>query len=29
DDVAVDGRDRLYVSQGRRRGVSVFALTGE
>lgn len=27
DDIAVDGRDRVYVSQGRRRGVSVFALT--
>jgi hypothetical protein len=26
DDVVVDRRDRLYVSQGRRRGVSVFAL---
>lgn len=26
DDLAVDGRDRLYVSQARRRGVSVFAL---
>lgn len=26
DDLAVDGRDRVYVSQGRRRGVSVFAL---
>jgi DNA-binding beta-propeller fold protein YncE len=26
DDVAIDGRDRLYVSQGRRRGISVFAL---
>lgn len=29
DDIAVDQRDRVYVSQGRRRGVSVFALTGE
>lgn len=28
DEVAVDGKDRVYVSQGRRRGVSVFALTG-
>ena len=27
DDIAVDGKDRLYVSQGRRRGISVFALT--
>ena len=26
DDVAVDRNDRVYVSQGRRRGVSVFAL---
>ncbi len=26
DDVAVDRRDRVYVSQARRRGVSVFAL---
>lgn len=26
DDIAVDGQDRLYVSQGRRRGISVFAL---
>jgi hypothetical protein len=29
DDLAVDRRDRLYVSQGRRRGVSVFALSGD
>jgi len=27
DDLAVDQRDRLYVSQGRKRGISVFALT--
>lgn len=27
DNLAVDREDRLYVSQGRRRGVSVFALT--
>jgi hypothetical protein len=27
DDLAVEGNDRLYVSQGRQRGVSVFALT--
>jgi sugar lactone lactonase YvrE len=27
DDIVVDGRDRLYVTQGRKRGVSVFALT--
>jgi hypothetical protein len=26
DDIAVDKRDRVYVSQWRRRGVSVFAL---
>lgn len=26
DDVVVDRKDRVYVSQGRRRGVSVFAL---
>ena len=26
DDIAVDGKDRLFVSQGRRRGISVFAL---
>ena len=26
DDLSVDHRDRLYVSQGRKRGVSVFAL---
>jgi hypothetical protein len=26
NDIAVDGRDRVYVAQGRRRGVSVFAL---
>ena len=26
DDIAIDGKDRVYVSQGRRRGVSVFAL---
>jgi hypothetical protein len=26
DDIAIDRRDRLYVSQGRRRGISVFAL---
>lgn len=26
DDVAIDAKDRVYVSQGRRRGVSVFAL---
>jgi hypothetical protein len=29
DDLAVDGRDRVYVSQGRRRGVSVFSLSGQ
>jgi hypothetical protein len=27
DDVAIDRRDRLYVSQGANRGVSVFSLT--
>lgn len=27
DQLAIDSRDRLYVTQGRRRGVSVFALT--
>ena len=26
DDIAIDGKDRVYVSQGRRRGVSVFSL---
>jgi DNA-binding beta-propeller fold protein YncE len=26
DGIAVDGHDRLYVTQGRRRGISVFAL---
>ena len=26
DDLAIDKRDRLYVTQARRRGVSVFAL---
>lgn len=26
DDIAIDSRDRLYVSQARRRGVSVFAI---
>jgi hypothetical protein len=29
DDIAIDQRDRIYVSQGRRRGVSVFALTSD
>ena len=29
DSLAIDGRDRLYVTQGRRRGVSVFALAYE
>jgi len=29
DDIAVDQRDRVYVSQGRTRGVSVFALTSD
>jgi hypothetical protein len=27
DDLVVDSRDRVYVAQARRRGVSVFALT--
>jgi hypothetical protein len=26
DDIAIDAKDRIYVSQARRRGVSVFAL---
>jgi sugar lactone lactonase YvrE len=26
DDIAIDRKDKLYVSQGRRRGISVFAL---
>ena len=26
DEIAIDSRDRLYVSQARRRGISVFAL---
>jgi hypothetical protein len=26
DGIAVDGHDRLYVTQGRKRGISVFAL---
>jgi streptogramin lyase len=26
DDVAIDRRDRVYVSQARKRGVSVFAI---
>lgn len=29
DDLAIDRTDRVYVSQGRRRGVSVFALAGQ
>jgi hypothetical protein len=29
DNLAVDRKDRLYVSQGRRRGISVFALSGQ
>lgn len=29
DAVAIDGHDRIYVTQGRRRGVSVFALNQE
>ncbi len=28
DNLAVDGKDRVYVSQARRRGVSVFSLAG-
>ncbi len=28
DDLAIDTQDRVYVTQGRRRGVSVFALAG-
>jgi hypothetical protein len=27
DDIAIDSKDRIYVTQGRRRGVSVFKLT--
>jgi hypothetical protein len=27
DDIAIDKNDHLFVTQGRRRGVSVFALT--
>jgi DNA-binding beta-propeller fold protein YncE len=27
DDIAIDSKDRIYVSQGRKRGVSVFALS--
>lgn len=27
DDIAIDKRDRIYVTQGRKRGVSVFALS--
>ena len=27
DDIAIDSKDRVYISQGRRRGVSVFAVT--
>jgi hypothetical protein len=29
DSLAVDRKDRVYVSQGRRRGISVFALSGQ
>ena len=29
DDIAVDGRGRIYISQSRKRGVSVFNLTYE
>lgn len=29
DDIAIDGRDRVYVTQGARRGVSVFALSSD
>ena len=29
DDLAIDTKDRIYVSQGRRRGVSVFALSAQ
>jgi hypothetical protein len=27
--IAIDKEDRIYVAQGRRRGVSVFALTSD
>ncbi len=29
DNLAIDRKDRVYVSQGRKRGVSVFALAGQ
>jgi hypothetical protein len=29
DDIAVDRKGRVYITQGRRRGVSVFALGGQ
>lgn len=29
DDLAVDRRNRVYVSQGRRRGISVFSMSGD
>jgi hypothetical protein len=29
DDIAIDKRDRIYVAQSRKRGISVFALTSE
>ena len=29
DDIAIDSRDRIYVSQARRRGISVFAVGQE
>jgi DNA-binding beta-propeller fold protein YncE len=29
DAIGIDRRDRVYVTQGRKRGVSVFALAGD
>lgn len=29
DELSIDRQDRLYVTQGRRRGISVFALKGD
>jgi hypothetical protein len=27
DDIAIDDKDRIYVTQARKRGVSVFKIT--
>jgi hypothetical protein len=27
DDIAIDSNDRIYVTQGRNRGISVFKLS--